>query len=117
MRCPCSDDPRFPLYQQFLHIGESRGSRRFFNVIVGRPFMAPEGEKENFGTRMAERMFDSRLTLVTRQLGRAPMMAGDLFTAADISVIYGPGMAERLASFYKFGPEIADTACMSRGRP
>jgi len=113
---PKPNDPRFPLYQQFLHIGES-GLAAFLNVIVGSRFMAPEAEKDNFGARMAERMFDSRLTLVTKQLGQAPMMAGDIFTAADISVIYGLGMAERLGLAHKFGPEIADYRARMFARP
>jgi glutathione S-transferase len=104
---PPANDPRFPGYQQFLHLGES-GLAAYLNVIVGSRFMAPEGEKDNFGTRIAERMFENRLALVKRQLGRAPMMAGDMFTAADISVIYALGMAERLGLADRFGPEIAD---------
>jgi len=113
---PRPADPRFPRYQQFLHIGES-GLAAFLNVIVGSRFMAPEGEKDNFGARMAERMFDSRLALVARQLGQAPMMAGDIFTAADISVIYALGMAERLGLADKFGPEIADYRARMAARP
>ena len=113
---PRPDDPRFARYQQFLHVGES-GLAAFLNVIVGSRFMAPEGEKDNFGARMAERMFDSRLALVTRQLGEAPMMAGDVFSAADISVIYALGMAERLGLAHKFGPEIADYRARMSARP
>jgi glutathione S-transferase len=104
---PAASDASFPDYQQFLHIGES-GLAAYLNVIVGSKFMAPENEKDNFGARMAERMFENRLALVTRQLGRAPMMAGDRFSAADISVIYALGMAERLGLGSKFGMEIAD---------
>ena len=113
---PAANDPCFPDYQQFLHIGES-GLAAFLNVIVGSKFMAPEGEKDNFGARMAEKMFESRLALVSRQLGRAPMMAGDRFSAADISVIYALGMAERLGLAGKFGPEIADYRCLMAARP
>lgn len=104
---PAANDPRFPDYQQFLHLGES-GLAAYLNVIVGSRFRAPEGEKDNFGTRVAERMFENRLALVKRQLGRAPMMAGDMFTAADISVTYALGMAEQLGLADHFGPEIAD---------
>jgi glutathione S-transferase/3-isopropylmalate dehydratase len=104
---PVASDASFPDYQQFLHLGES-GLAAYLNVIVGSKFMAPENEKDNFGARMAERMFENRLALVTRQLGRAPMMAGDRFSAADISVIYALGMAERLGLGSKFGTEIAD---------
>jgi glutathione S-transferase len=113
---PRPGDRRFPPYQQFLHLGES-GLAAFLNVIVGSRFLAPEGEKDNFGARMAERMFDSRLALVTRQLDQAAMMAGDIFTAADISVIYALGMAERLGLAGKFGPEIADYRARMSARP
>jgi len=113
---PVASDPRFPDYQQFLHLGES-GLAAFLNVIVGSRFMAPEAEKDNFGARIAARMFDSRLALVTRQLGRAPMMAGDRFSAADISVVYALGMAERLGMADKFGPEIADYRARMAARP
>lgn len=40
-------------------------------------------------------MFESRLTLVTRQLARSPYLAGETFTAADISVTYALELAQR----------------------
>lgn len=113
---PAAGDPCFAAYQQFLHLGES-GMAAFLNVIVGSKFMAPEGEKDNFGARMAERMFESRLTLVKAQLGRAPMMAGERFSAADISVVYALGMAERLGLAGHFGAEIADYRTRMAARP
>jgi glutathione S-transferase len=113
---PHAGEACFPCYQQFLHLGES-GLAAYLNVLVGSRFMAPEGEKDNFGARMAERMFENRLALVTRQLGIAPMMAGDRFSAADISVIYALGMAERLGLGNKFGPEIADYRSRMTARP
>ena len=113
---PAANDPSFPAYQQFLHLGES-GLAAYLNIIVACRFLAPEAEKQNWGTQAAERMFFSRLTLVTRQLQRAPMMAGDEFTAADISVIYALGMAERLGLADKFGSEIADYRTRMSSRP
>jgi glutathione S-transferase len=113
---PAGDDPCFPAYQQFLHLGES-GMAAFLNVIVGSKFMAPDAEKDNFGSRMAERMFESRLALVKAQLGRAPLMAGERFSAADISVIYALGMAERLGLAGHFGPEVADYRGRMAERP
>ena len=47
----------------------------------------------------------------------APMMAGDMFTAADISVIYALGMAERLGLSDRFGPEIEDYRGRMAARP
>ena len=113
---PAAADAAFPLYQQFLHLGES-GLAAYLNVIVASRLLAPEAEKQNFGASAAERMFFNRLQLVSRQLGHAPMMAGAMFTAADISVIYALGMAERLGLADKFGPEIADYRSRMAARP
>ena len=113
---PSTADACFADYQQFLHLGES-GLAAYLNIVVGSRFMAPEGEKDNFGARIAERMFENRLALVTRQLDRAPMMAGERFSAADISVVYALGMAERLGLAGKFGPEIADYRTRMEARP
>lgn len=113
---PQPNEAAFPLYQQFLHLGES-GLAAYLNIIVGSKFMAPENEKDNFGARMAERMFFNRLELVSRRLSGAPMMAGNDFTAADISVTYALGMAERLGLAGKFGAEIADYRTRMAARP
>jgi glutathione S-transferase len=40
-------------------------------------------------------VFDSRLGLVTRQLARSSFLAGETFTAADISVTYALELATR----------------------
>jgi glutathione S-transferase len=50
--------------------------------------LAPEAEKDNWGARKALEVFESRLGLVKRQLARTSYLAGDSFTAADISVGY-----------------------------
>jgi len=113
---PGASDKSFPAYQQFLHLGES-GMAAHLNVLVGTKFMAPENEKDNFGARVAERMYFNRLELVTRQLAKSPMMAGERFTAADISVTYALGMAETLGLANKFGPEIVDYRTRMSARP
>jgi len=84
---PDPHDPAFPAYQQFLHLGEAGLAASIYFVIVSRN-LAPEGERQNWGARKALEVYESRLGLVTRQLARAPYMAGDSFTAADISVAY-----------------------------
>jgi glutathione S-transferase len=104
---PAAADPSFPAYQQFLHLGEA-GLAAYLNVIVASRFFAPEAERQNFGAQMAERFFFNRLQLVSQRLASAPMMAGDRFSAADISVIYALDMAGRLGLAEKFEPEIAD---------
>jgi glutathione S-transferase len=63
-------------------------------VVVSRN-LAPEAERQNWGARKALEVFHSRLKLVIRQLARSPYLAGDAFTAADISVSYALEFAQR----------------------
>ena len=63
--------------------------------VVGARHIAPEAERQNWSAGQAQEVFDSRLGLVTRQLARAPYLAGETFTAADISVTYALELATR----------------------
>ena len=91
---PAPHDPAFPAYQQFLHLGEA-GLGASIQVVVVSGFVAPESERQNWGARWALNQFHNRMKLVTRQLARAPYMAGEAFTAADISVTYALTLASR----------------------
>jgi glutathione S-transferase len=91
---PDPHDPAFPAYQQFLHLGEAGLATSMYFVVVSRN-LAPEAERHNWGARKALEVFESRLGLVTRQLARSPYLAGDRFTAADISVTYALEFAQR----------------------
>lgn len=93
---PGAHDPAFPVYQQFLHLGEA-GLAASVYFVSGARHIAPESERDNWSARQAMAVFTTRLTLVTRQLERAPYMAGDAFTAADISVGYALEMARKNA--------------------
>lgn len=86
--------PSFPLYQQFLHLGEAGLAASLYFVVVSRN-LAPEAERHNWGARKALEVFESRLGLVTRQLARSPYLAGESFTAADIAVTYALEFAQR----------------------
>jgi len=91
---PAPHDAAFPAYQQFLHLGETGLAASIYFVGGARNF-APEAERQNWSARQALDVFESRLTLVTRQLARSPYLAGDAFTAADISVAYALQLARR----------------------
>jgi glutathione S-transferase len=91
---PGPSDPAFPAYQQFLHLGEAGLAASTYFVIGARNF-APEAERQNWSAGQALSVFESRLGLVTRQLARAPYLAGETFTAADISVTYALELARR----------------------
>jgi glutathione S-transferase len=91
---PDAHDPAFPAYQQFLHLGEA-GLAGPINVIVASEILAPEAERRNWSTGWALKSFESRRALVARQLARSPYLAGEAFTAADISVTYALQFAQR----------------------
>jgi len=95
---PDPRDPAFPAYQQFLHLGEAGLAAPMYFVVVSRN-LAPEAERRNWGAGKALEVFESRLGLVTRQLARSPYLAGEAFTAADISVTYALEFAQRTGCF------------------
>lgn len=95
---PDPRDPAFAAYQQFLHLGEAGLATPMFFVVVSR-MLAPEAERDNWGARKAWDVFKGRLGLVTRQLARAPYMAGEAFTAADISITYALEFAHRTVGY------------------
>ena len=76
------------------------------NIIIASRFFAPEAERTNFGASMAERMFFNRLGLAAKQLEATRFVAGEKFTAADISVTYAVELAERVGLGDKLPREI-----------
>lgn len=90
---PSPLDPGFLAYQQFLHLGEA-GLAASIYFVVGARLFAPESERKNWSAGQALGVFESRLTLVTRQVARTPYLAGERFTAADISVTYALELAK-----------------------
>ena len=103
---PAPPDSDFPLYQQFLHLGEAGLAASAYFVSSARN-LAPESERDNHTGRHALETFESRLGLVTRQLARSPYLAGDRFTAADISVTYALDLAQRNFGFVLGEAELA----------
>ena len=87
-------DPAFSIYQQFLHLGEA-GLGVPINYVSSARNFAPRADRQNWTARDAMETFESRLRLVTRQLARSPYLAGEAFTAADISVTYALQLARR----------------------
>jgi glutathione S-transferase len=78
--------------------GRSRPRDALARRFVGRN-LAPDAERENWLVHWARETFASRLGLVTRQLANSPFLAGDAFTAADISVTYALELAHRHSAF------------------
>lgn len=91
---PAPQDPTFPAYQQFLHLGEAGLATLMMPVVVSR-FMAPEAERENWGATWCLQVLQKRLNLVSQRLAASPYLAGETFTAADISVTYALNLGQR----------------------
>lgn len=91
---PAPHDPAFPAYQQFLHLGEAGLATLLMPVVVSR-FLAPAAERENWGASWCLQAFQKRLKLVSGRLAVSPYLAGEMFTAADISVTYALNLAQR----------------------
>jgi glutathione S-transferase len=92
---PSPDDPAFGSYLMFLHLGEA-GLAALLNVVVVSRIFAPAAEKVNFGSEAAVGLFFNRLSLVSVRLESNPYLAGQNFTAADISVAYALELGERM---------------------
>lgn len=103
---PSPRDPAFPAYQQFLHLGEA-GLATLMMVPVVSGFLAPEAERDNWGARQALHWAKNRQKLVRRQLAAAPYMAGENFSAADISVTYALEFGRRQGVLELDGVETA----------
>jgi glutathione S-transferase len=95
---PDPRDPSFPAYQQFLHLGEA-GLAASIYFVNGARNIAPEAERYNWSAGQALDVFETRLGLVTRQLAKSPYLAGEAFTAADISVTYALELAQRSVGY------------------
>ena len=80
-------DPAFATWLQFLVMGEAGLMCPGFYAWAGRGF-GPPGAADDWTARLGMENLQSRRRLVARQLECAPYMAGETFTAADISVAY-----------------------------
>ncbi len=96
----------FPAYQQFLHLGEAGLMMPMYMTRLSR-VRAPEVEGDDRTAAVGVEIFKSRLALVTRQLAQTPYIAGDVFTAADISVAYTLIWVQRCKLFPFAEPELA----------
>ena len=92
------DDPAFGAYLQFLHLGEAGLAGPMNAVFVGRA-LAPESERNARVTNWALETFHSRLGLVIQRLADRTFLAGDQFTAADISVSYALLLGLRTSNY------------------
>ena len=92
---PAVGDPHYPAYISYLHFGEASLSAPL-NVTIGTRFFAPDDQKENWGSQFAKDLFVRKSSALLLPLRRGRYVAGDVFTAADISCGYALGLARFL---------------------
>ena len=112
---PAPDHPTFPAYQQFLHLGEA-GLATLMNIVIMCRHFAPETERQNWAAGQSLQWIDSRRKLVAQQLAHSTHLAGEAFTAADISVTYALGLGSRHCEILLSEAEEAYVA-RTTGRP
>jgi glutathione S-transferase len=113
---PAAADPDYPAYLQYLHFGEASLAGPM-TVVAFCLFYGPEAERENPGVQAARTLFRNRLPPVEQRLGRHPYVAGDRFTAADISVAYALRLGRALGAVETFAPAVNDYLARCRRRP
>lgn len=84
---PQPTDAGYAAYLQFLVLGEASLAAGLTPLVRAR-FLAPEDQKDNWTLKNNAETFIRQLGLVDRKLAGSPYLAGDHFTAADISVGY-----------------------------
>jgi glutathione S-transferase len=113
---PGPGEPTYPAYLQYLIYGEA-SLAAFLNPLVGTRFLAPTDQKDNFTAGFCRTLFTRRAAALTERLSTSPHLAGEAFTAADISVVYALNMGASLGLAEDYPGPIADYWARVKTRP
>ena len=110
------EEPDYPAYLQFLHFGEASLSAPL-NVAIASRFFAPPDQRDNFGAKIAVEMVCARFPVLSARLAQGPYLAGDRFTAADISCAYAMHLATALGFIDRLEGPVRDYHDRLKARP
>jgi len=113
---PGPTDETYPAYLQYVHFGEASLAAPLM-IIPYSLYFAPSEHRDNYGIEIARQIFRRRLPLVERRLAQSPYMAGDVFTAADISVAYAVSISKWCKAVESYSPAVADYMQRVEARP
>jgi len=113
---PSPTDRAYPAYLQYVHFGEASLAAPLIVITYSLQFAPPE-HRDNYGIEIARMIFRRRLPLVEQRLAEAPYMAGEDFTAADISVAYAVGIGKWCKAIDGYSPSLADYMRRVEARP
>ena len=106
----------FPVYLDYLHYGEATLAAPLTSLVRTK-FEAPEDEKDNWTARRIAKVFGQKLRLLEDRLAQGEFVAGDRFTAADISVAYGLFLGRLLGVHDGYAASVTDYFKRMRARP
>ena len=109
-------DPSYPAYLSYLHFGEASLCAPL-NVTIATRFFAPDDQKQNWGAQHAIEMFVRKSAALAAPLRKSPYVAGDTFTAADISCGFAVALARFLGFDDRLDPTLNDYAARLAQRP
>lgn len=104
---PTFGDPVYPAYLSFLHFGEASLTGPL-NIALASRFFAPADQKQNWGGQFAIDEFVRKSAALAAPLGKHPFVAGDRFTAADISCGYSAGFGRFLDIEDRLEPAVRE---------
>jgi len=86
-------------------------------VTIGSRLFAPEDQKKNWGAAFAVDLFVRKSAALIGPLSRLPYLAGEVFTAADISCGFAVGLARFLGCEDRLDPSLRAYAARLAERP
>jgi len=113
---PQPQDANYADYLQFLVLGEASLAAGL-TPLVRAMFLAPDDQKQNWTLKNNAESFIRQLHHVDAQLAKGPYMAGQDFTAADISVGYALAFGEFVGLAEQYSPAVAAYHQRLKDRP
>jgi glutathione S-transferase len=113
---PSPTENTYAAYLQYFHFGEASLAAPLM-IIPYSLYFAPPEHRDNYGMEIARQIFRRRLPLVEQRLGQTPYMAGEAFTAADISVAYALNIGKWCKAITDYSPAMADYMQRVEARP
>lgn len=113
---PKVEDADYPAYLQFLWLGEASLAAAMTVKIFNQVF-APAEQKGGWILEHTRAALPKRVDLVSRALDKTTYVAGDRFTAADISVYYALNLLEFVELGDLVTPRIEEYRLAMRERP
>lgn len=113
---PPPSDPGFGAFLQLLVFGEA-SMAALANSLIATRFAAPADERGNWTEQLMQRAYLRRLAYLASRLETNAHIAGEGFTAADISVAFAIGVTGSLGLADRVPASVADYYARITARP